>query len=59
ILEQTILAANSLQPTMIFTDTNLAMQVAIANKYSEAIVQYYIFYIHQNLIKKLKKKLHN
>ncbi|CAG8474922.1 41042_t:CDS:10 [Gigaspora margarita] len=56
--EKTKLATNSLQPKMILTDADLAMQVAITTKYPEAIVRHYVFHIQQNLVKKLKN-LHN
>ncbi|CAG8558431.1 14525_t:CDS:2 [Cetraspora pellucida] len=40
ILKQTKLATNGLQPTIIFTDADPAMQVAITNEYPEAIVRH-------------------
>ncbi|CAG8610979.1 9589_t:CDS:2, partial [Cetraspora pellucida] len=59
ILKQTKLATNGLQPTIIFTDADSVMQVAITNEYPEAIVRHYAFHIRQNLVKRLKKKLNN
>ncbi|CAG8719078.1 17829_t:CDS:2, partial [Cetraspora pellucida] len=59
ILKQTKLATNGLQPTIIFTDTDPVMQVAITNEYPEAIVRHCAFHIRQNLVKRLKKKLNN
>lgn len=59
ILEQTKLATGNLQPVIIFTDADPAMQVAISNSYPETIVRHCAFHIRQNLFKKLKKKLHN
>lgn len=57
ILKQTMLATDNLQPVIIFTDADPAMQVAISTQYPETIVRHCAFHIRQNLIKKVKKKL--
>jgi len=59
ILKETMLATGNLQPVVIFTDGDPAMQVAISTQYSETIVRHCAFHIRQNLIKKVKKKLHD
>ncbi|PKY63247.1 hypothetical protein RhiirA4_334961, partial [Rhizophagus irregularis] len=57
-LKQTMLATNNLQPVILFTDADPAMQVAISTQYPKTITRHCVFHIHQNLVKKIKKKLH-
>jgi len=59
ILEQTMQATGDLQPAIIFTDADPAMQVAICNKYPRTIVRHCAFHIRQNLVKKIKRKLND
>src|SRR5437868_4750802 len=59
ILEQTMRATGGLQPTIIFTDSDPAMQVAINTQYPSMIVRHCAFHIQQNLVKKIKRKLNN
>ncbi|CAB4415065.1 unnamed protein product [Rhizophagus irregularis] len=53
-----MLATNNLQPVILFIDADSAMQVAINTQYLKTITKHCIFHIHQNLVKKIKKKLH-
>ncbi|CAB4472739.1 unnamed protein product [Rhizophagus irregularis] len=59
ILEQTMRATGGLQPVTVFTDADPAMQIAISNQYPKTIVRHFAFHIHQNLVKKIKKKLND
>src|SRR6266496_3327759 len=45
ILEQTMRATGDLQPAIIFTDADPAMQVAISNKYPRTIVRHCAFHM--------------
>ena len=59
ILEQTMRATGDLQPAIIFTNADPAMQIAISNKCPRMIVRHCAFHIWQNLVKKIKRKLND
>lgn len=53
-----MLITDNLQLVILFTDADLVMQVAINIQYPKTITRYCIFHIHQNLVKRIKKKLY-